>query len=73
MAKRQYTNGEIVVMWDSDLCSHCENCWRGLPQVFDPNARPWVNIDGAPSADIVAQVKQCPTGALALGDATKQV
>lgn len=64
MAKREYKNGEITVLWDSDLCTHCESCWRGLPQVFDPNARPWVNMAGAESAKIVEQVSQCPSGAL---------
>lgn len=36
MAKRTYTNGEINVLWDSDLCTHCEACFKGLPQVFNP-------------------------------------
>lgn len=64
MAKRTYTNGEINVLWDSDLCTKCETCWRGLPQVFNPSARPWVNIEGASTEEIVEQVKQCPSGAL---------
>jgi putative redox protein len=64
MAKRTYTNGEINVLWDSDLCTHCEACWRGLPQVFDPKARPWVNVLGATSKEIVEQVAKCPSGAL---------
>lgn len=64
MAKREYTNSELTVKWDSDLCSHCESCWRGLPQVFDPQARPWVNMAGASTSEIKYQVEQCPTGAL---------
>lgn len=64
MAKRTYTNGEIKVLWDSDLCTHCEACWKGLPSVFDPNARPWVNILGASTNEIVEQVAKCPSGAL---------
>lgn len=64
MAKREYTNGEITVKWDSDLCTACGLCKTGLPQVFNPDARPWVNMAGATSAEIVEQVKQCPTGAL---------
>ena len=64
MAKREYTNGELTVLWDSDKCTHCEACWRGLPQVFDPNARPWVNMAGATTEEIFAQVAQCPSGAL---------
>lgn len=64
MAKRTYTNGEINVLWDSDLCTHCEACWRGLPSVFNTEARPWVKMDGASTAEIVDQVTKCPSGAL---------
>lgn len=64
MAKRTYANGEINVHWDSDLCTHCEACFKGLPQVFNPEARPWINMQGATSAEIVKQVEQCPSGAL---------
>lgn len=64
MAKREYTNGEITVKWDSDLCSACGLCKTGLPQVFNPDARPWVNMTAATSAEIAEQVKQCPSGAL---------
>lgn len=66
MAKREYSNGEITVLWDSDKCVHCEACWRGLPSVFKPDERPWVKIDGATSSEIVSQVNQCPSGALAI-------
>lgn len=64
MAKREYTNGELTVLWDSDKCTHCEACYTGLPQVFDPNAKPWVNMSGATTDEIFAQVAQCPSGAL---------
>lgn len=64
MAKRTYTNGEINVLWDSDLCTKCEACWRGLPEVFRPNEKPWVAVNAAPTVRIVEQVGQCPSGAL---------
>lgn len=64
MSKREYTNGELTVLWDSDKCTHCEACYTGLPQVFDPNARPWVNMAGATTDEIFVQVAQCPSGAL---------
>jgi len=38
----------------------------GLPNVFNPEARPWVNINGATSEEIENQVKQCPSAALAV-------
>jgi uncharacterized Fe-S cluster protein YjdI/rubredoxin len=61
---RTYTNGEISVLWQPALCNHNGNCWRRLPEVFDPKARPWVNIHGADSAKIAEVVGECPTGAL---------
>jgi CDGSH-type Zn-finger protein len=40
------------------------SCVRGLPQVFKPEARPWVAVDGADADAIAATVETCPTGAL---------
>lgn len=64
MAERTYTNGEINVLWDSNLCTHCEYCKTGLPEVFNPDARPWVNMEGATTEKIREQVQACPSGAL---------
>lgn len=66
MAERLYTKGTLQVKWNSDLCTHCEACYTGLPQVFNPEARPWVNLDGATPDEIINQVKKCPSGALSL-------
>jgi len=61
---RAYEGDGIVVYWEPALCIHTGNCIRGLPQTFDPDARPWVNA-GAASADEIAEViLTCPTGAL---------
>lgn len=64
---RVYKTEEIAVEWRPELCVHCRVCITGLPQVFDMNARPWVNIGGASSAEITRQVGECPSGALAMG------
>lgn len=66
MADRIYVKGSLQVRWQSELCTHCEACWRGLPAVFDPQARPWVNLDGAPADEVVKQVVACPSGALSI-------
>ena len=62
--KKEYSNGDITVVWEPKKCIHSTICFNGLPQVFDPNKRPWVNIQGAASDNIVDQVKACPSGAL---------
>ena len=61
---KEYTNGEVTVVWKPERCIHSENCWRGLPSVFNPKERPWVKIDGADTDAIIAQVRKCPSGAL---------
>lgn len=61
---KEYSNGEITVMWKPDQCIHSKICWTGLLNVFDPRKRPWVNIEGADSVTIMAQVDKCPSGAL---------
>ena len=61
---KEYSNGEVTIRWQPKLCIHSEKCWRGLPEVFDPQARPWINPEGASTKDIILQVRQCPSGAL---------
>ncbi len=63
---KEYENGEITVVWNPKLCTHSARCVRGLPEVFDLKARPWVNLLGSTSAAIIAQVEQCPSGALSI-------
>ncbi len=61
---RTYVGDAIEVRWEPRLCIHVRNCVRGLPQVFDPQARPWVRIEAADADAIAAAVETCPTGAL---------
>lgn len=61
---KKYDNGEVTVIWKPDLCQHSGNCVRGLPQVFDPKQKPWINVQGADTGKIIDQVKKCPSGAL---------
>jgi uncharacterized Fe-S cluster protein YjdI len=62
--KKNYSNGEITVVWQPNLCIHSTNCFKGLPQVFNPERKPWVNMDGTPTEKIRNQVEKCPSGAL---------
>jgi len=61
---KEYSNGEVTVVWKPNLCIHSTNCINGLPNVFDLNKRPWINAEGAGSDEIISQVNKCPSGAL---------
>ena len=61
---KHYSNGEITVIWKPDICVHSGICARGLPAVFDPRRRPWIQLHFADTETIKAQVDQCPSGAL---------
>jgi uncharacterized Fe-S cluster protein YjdI len=62
--RKEYRVGDLTVVWQPDKCIHSEECFHGLPEVFDPGKRPWINVHGAPLERIVAQVERCPSGAL---------
>lgn len=64
MKTKEYTNGEVTIVWKPEICIHAANCAKGLPNVFDPNARPWINAEGDTTEEITKQVDQCPSGAL---------
>lgn len=62
--KKEYSNGEITIVWEQQKCTHSKNCWTALRNVFDPFKRPWINPQGDTSERIMQQVDQCPSGAL---------
>lgn len=61
-----YANKDIAVVWKPDLCQHSTRCFKGLPEVFDPKVKKWINPEGASSERIIEQVKHCPSGALSI-------
>ena len=62
--RREYRTEEIAVLWEPAYCIHTANCIRSLPQVFNPQDRPWVHVEEAPADAIARAVLRCPTGAL---------
>jgi uncharacterized Fe-S cluster protein YjdI len=61
---KEYTNEEIIVCWEPEKCIHSRNCVKGLPEVFDRSKRPWINMSGAASEEIMSVIDRCPSGAL---------
>ena len=61
---RSYEGDGITVLFDGARCIHAAECVRGLPSVFDADARPWVQPKGADADAVAAVVHRCPSGAL---------
>jgi uncharacterized Fe-S cluster protein YjdI/CDGSH-type Zn-finger protein len=63
-ATRDYRTESILVRWNPERCIHSGYCVRGLPEVFNPQDRPWVHLERASADEIAEVVQRCPTGAL---------
>lgn len=59
-----YDNDEITVKYDLKRCIHAAKCVDGLPDVFNPDRKPWIDPDKASADDIADVIETCPTGAL---------
>lgn len=64
---KHYSNGELSIVWKPSLCIHAAACFVGLPQVFDPGRKPWIDPMAASSDALRKQVAACPSGALSIG------
>jgi len=62
--RKTYENHQIRIFWEPEKCCHSQNCQRALPQVFNPDSRPWIDIDSAEAAEIHRCITNCPSGAL---------
>ena len=64
--RKEYSNGEITVVWQSAKCIHSGICFSKLPKVFQPKERPWIKMNDATSSEILETVAKCPSGALSI-------
>ena len=60
----RYESAQAVVTWDSARCIHAAECVHGLPEAFDPAAKPWIRPEEADAASLADVVNRCPSGAL---------
>jgi len=68
MTRRTYTGPVVDVSFDREICRHAAECVRGMPAVFNPAKRPWIDPTKA-ATEAAAQllrdvIARCPTGAL---------
>ena len=70
--KKEYSNGEITIVWQPAKCIHAGICVKTLPNVYDPNAKPWIKIEQADTDELKKQIDNCPSGALSYYVNTKE-
>jgi len=62
--KKTYSNDDINVIWKPDVCIHSTKCWKASLAVFNPKRRPWIDMNGGSTEEIIKIVDNCPSGAL---------
>jgi uncharacterized Fe-S cluster protein YjdI len=62
--KKEYSNGEITIVWQSAKCIHSGNCVKNSPDVFHPKEQPWIKPEASTSEKIMDTIHKCPSGAL---------
>lgn len=61
---REYSNGDLTVVWKPQKCIHSEICVKTLPGVYQPKEKPWIKPENASAEDLIAQIDRCPSAAL---------
>lgn len=61
---KEYSNGELTVIWKPKKCIHSEICVKTLPEVYNPNEKPWIKPGNATTEQLKDQISKCPSGAL---------
>ncbi|MFH6983644.1 GNAT family N-acetyltransferase [Marinoscillum luteum] len=66
MITKEYSNGEVTILWKPEKCIHSGICVKTLPSVYHPKEKPWINPNNASSQELINQVAKCPSGALSI-------
>lgn len=67
---KRYKKGELTVIWEPKKCIHSGVCVKQLPKVYNPKARPWMNLDNASISELKDQIDKCPSAALSYEDSS---
>lgn len=66
MERKEYSNGDVTIVWKPKLCIHSEVCVKTLPKVYNPKERTWIKPENATTEELISQVAKCPSGALSI-------
>lgn len=61
---KEYSKGDLTVVWKPKKCIHAAICVNTLPKVYDPNKKPWIEPENASIDELKSQIDKCPSGAL---------
>lgn len=61
---KEYSNGELIVVWKPKKCIHAKVCIHMLPDVYNPNGKPWITPETTTTSTLKSQINECPSGAL---------
>ncbi|MFJ8511817.1 (4Fe-4S)-binding protein [Lysinibacillus xylanilyticus] len=64
MGLKEYKGEKITVYFDGEICEHAAECVKGLPEVFNVKARPWISLDNADAKKVIEVIDRCPSRAL---------
>jgi len=59
-----FSNDDITVTFEPEICIHAERCARELSEVFRTSVIPWIKLEGTETETIINQINRCPSGAL---------
>ena len=63
---KEYKKDDLTIVWDNTKCTHATFCAKGLPEVFKPKEKPWIQTENASKEAVEQQVLKCPLGALSV-------
>ena len=62
--KKEYSNGEVTIIWQPEKRIHSGSCARGIPAVFKLREKPSIEIEAENTDAIIEQVRKCHSAAL---------
>lgn len=61
---KEYTNGELTIIWKPNKCIHSAICVKKLPKVYNPKEKPWIKMGNVSTEALKDQIMACPSRAL---------